>query len=123
MVKSNTKIKKQTKKKKNPELVEAINLSRKNKKWIKIAGILSSPRRKRKNKNLNELDRKTKEGEKVLIIGKVLSQGEINKKIDIVALNYSKKAKEKLLKSKCGVSKISDEIKKNPEAKGLKILE
>jgi large subunit ribosomal protein L18e len=123
MVKSHTKIKKQTKKKKNPELVNTINAARKNKSWIKIAEILSSPRRKRKNKNINEIDKKTKEGEKVLIVGKILSQGEISKRISLVALNYSKKAEEKLLKAKCEFSKISDEIKKNPEAKGLKILE
>jgi len=77
----------------------------------------------KKNKNINEIDKKTKEGEKVLIVGKILSQGEISKRISLVALNYSKKAEEKLLKAKCEFSKISDEIKKNPEAKGLKILE
>jgi large subunit ribosomal protein L18e len=123
MTKSQNKIKKQRNKKTNPELVETINIARKNKNWIKIAEILSSSRRNRKDINLDDINKKTKEGDRVLVIGKVLSQGELDKKIKIVALSYSKKANEKLLKSKCEVVKILEEIKRNPEAKGLEILE
>ena len=72
--------------------------------------------------NLNEIDKEVKEGEIVVIPGKVLSQGEINKKIKIAAIGFSEKAKEKLLKSKSEVILIVDEIKKNPKCKGVKIL-
>jgi len=37
-------------------------------------------------------------------------------------LNFSKKAEEKLKKAGCEIITISEEIKKNPEMKGLKIL-
>jgi len=129
MVKSKTKIEKQMQRKTSTELVKTILIAKKNKSWIKVAEILSGPRKNRANLNLEEIDKKvdalkgTSEGEIVVIPGKVLSQGSVNKKIKIVALNFSEKAKEKLLKSKCKISSIVEEIKKNPDGKGIKILE
>ncbi len=121
-MKSKTKIGKQVEKKKNIVLVETILNAKKQGKWIKIASLLSYPRRKRKDWNLDEIDENSKEGETLVAPGKVLSQGEINKKIKIVALGFSEQAKEKLLKSKIAFSSISEEIKKNPEAKNIRIL-
>ncbi|MBA7688989.1 hypothetical protein ES703_97481 [subsurface metagenome] len=74
------------------------------------------------NVNLEKIDKETKEGETVVIPGKVLSQGEINKKVKIIALRFSEKAKEKLLKSKSEFLSIIEEIKKNPTAKRIRIL-
>jgi large subunit ribosomal protein L18e len=122
-MKSKTLIEKQLKKKTNSELVETILTAKKNKAWMKTAEILAGPRKNRMNFNLEELDKIVQEGEHVLIIGKVLSQGELNKKIKITALSFSEKAKEKLLKTDSDISTILEEIKKNPEAKGIKILE
>ncbi len=121
-MKSKTLISKQIKKKTNPELAETILLAKKNEEWLEVAGILASSRRNRKNMNLGEINALAKEGEIVVVPGKVLSEGKIEKKIKIVALNFSKKAEEKILKSKCEISKILEEIKRNPEAKGVKIL-
>ena len=121
-MKSKTFIEKQSQKKTNHALVETIRLAKRHKAWLNIAGVLSGPRRKRINMNLEEINGKAENGETIMISGKVLSQGEINKKIKIVALGFSEKAKEKLLKSKCGVSNIFEEIKRNPEAKGIKVL-
>lgn len=121
-MKSKTTIERQLQKKTNSELVKTVISAKKNKGWFKIAEILSGPRRKRTEINLKEIDKESKEGDIIVVPGKVLSQGEVIKKIKIVALNFSKKAKEKLLKSKCEVLSIIEEIKKNPEAKGIKIL-
>ncbi len=121
-MKSNTKIEKQLKKKTNPELVETIIAAKKNKNWEEIAKILSGSRNKRNDLNLGKINEEVKEGEQVIVIGKVLSNGELNKKIKIIALSFSEKAKEKILKAKGDMSNILDEIKKNPNAKGLRIL-
>jgi len=121
-MKSKTLIEKQITRKTNSELVETIISAKKNVQWLGVAGILSTPRRKRVNINLDEIDKNTKEGEIVVIPGKVLSKGEMNKKIKVIAFNFSENAKTKLLKSKCEISNILEEIKKNPEAKGVKIL-
>ncbi len=123
MIKSKTKIEKQLQRKDSVKLIKTIIAAKKNKSWIKIAEILSGPRKNRTNLNLEEIDKKVKEEEVVVIPGKILSQGSVNKKIKIIALNFSDKAKEKLLKSKCEISSIIEEIKKNPEGKGIKILE
>ncbi|MDO8528420.1 MAG: 50S ribosomal protein L18e [Nanoarchaeota archaeon] len=122
MTKSNTKIEKQLQKKTNSVLVETIIAAKKKEAWKKIAEILSSPRRKRMDINIEKISRESKTGETIVVPGKVLSQGDIDKKIKIVAVSFSEKAKEKLLKAKCDVSDMLDEIKKNPDAKGIKIL-
>ena len=121
-MKSKTKIESQLKRKTNDELVDTIIVAKKKEKWLEIAGILSSPRRESINLNLSQIDNLTKEGDTVIIPGKVLSQGEISKKIKIVAYRFSGKTKEKLLKSKIQTSSIMEEIKSNPEAKGIRIL-
>jgi large subunit ribosomal protein L18e len=121
-MKSKTLIEKQLQKKNNPILVETLIAAKKNKKWNEITSILCSPRRKRTNLNIEEINKFSKAGEIVVVPGKVLSGGEIDKKIKVVAFNFSEKAKEKLLSAKCEISSILDEIKKNPEAKGLRIL-
>ena len=113
MVKSKVKISKQTKRKTNKELVETIIAAKKNKAWFKVAEVLSGPRRKRTNLNLGEIKEKSKDNKIIVISGKVLSQGELNKKIKIVALSFSEKAREKLLNFKCEVSNILEEIKRN----------
>jgi len=121
-MKSKTKIEKQTKKKTSSDLVETIRTAKKNEKWLKVAGLLSTPRRERAQINLDEIDKNSKEGDIMVIPGKVLSQGELNKKIKIVALGFSESAKEKILKSKCEAIYILEEIKKNPKANGIKVL-
>lgn len=122
MVKSKTKIEKQVKNKLNPELVETIRLAKKHPAWIEVAGFLSSPRKNWSEINLSQLNEKTKNNEKVIIPGKVLSQGELDKKIKVVAFSFSEKAKEKLIKDKIDFSTIMEEIKSNKDMKGVKVL-
>jgi len=121
-MKTKTKIDKQIQKKSNKELVETIIAAKKKDKWLKVARILSGPRRKAVSLNLGEINENSKEGDTIIVPGKVLSQGEISKKVKIVALSFSEKAKEKLLKSKIPSSSIIEEIKKNPDIKKGRIL-
>ncbi len=122
MEKSKTKISKQLKKKTSNELVNTIIASKKNNAWNEVASILSGPRRGRINLNLGEINKISKAGETIVIPGKVLSQGDIDKKIKLVALAFSENAKEKILAAKGDVETLFNEIKKNPSAKGIKIL-
>ena len=121
-MKTKTKIGKQIQKKSNKALVETIIAAKKKAKWLKVAGILSGPRRKAVSLNLREIDENSKDGETIIVTGKVLSQGEISKKVRIAALGFSKKAEEKLLKSKIPCLSIIEEIKKNPDIKKCRIL-
>jgi large subunit ribosomal protein L18e len=121
-MKSKALIEKQLEKKANPELVKTIIEAKKKKNWLGVAAILSGPRAKRINKNLDKINEEAKEGETVIVVGKVLSQGELDKKIKVVAFSFSAMAKEKILKAKGEALTILEEIKKNPEAKGVRIL-
>jgi large subunit ribosomal protein L18e len=121
-MKSKTKIGKQIQKKTNSELVGTILAAKKHELWIPVASVLAGPRRNFTNLNIGEIDKIAKEGETVIVPGKVLSEGEISKKIKVVSLGFSEKAKEKLEKAKISTLSIEEEIKKNPTAKGIRIL-
>jgi large subunit ribosomal protein L18e len=121
-MKSKTQIDKQLKRKTNPETVETLMSAKKKDAWLEVASLISVPKRKRIEMNLSEMDKKSKDGETILIPGKVLSQGNLTKKIKVIAMSFSEGAKEKLLNSKHDFSYIRDEIKKNPDAKGFRIL-
>ncbi len=121
-MKSKTKIQKQAKRKTNLNLIKTILEAKKNKAWLEVAGILAGPRKNKKNLNIGEIEKRAENSKIVVIPGKVLSSGEINKKVKIVALNFSEKAKEKILKAGSTISTILEEIKINPEGKGIKIL-
>jgi len=121
-MKSKTLIGKQVQRKTNSGLVATILAGKKAKGWLEVAGVLAGPRKNHKSVNVKEIEKFAKAGDVIVVCGKVLSQGEINKKLKVVALKFSDKAKEKLLKAKCEVLTIAEEIKANPEAKGVKIL-
>lgn len=121
-MKTNSRFETQLQRKTSSVLVETILAAKKKKAWIKIAEILAGSRKNRANINLNEVNNKVKDEKIVVIPGKILSQGELDKKIKVVALGFSEKAKEKIKKSGGESLTILEEIKKNPEAKGIKIL-
>lgn len=121
-MKTKTQIETQLRRKTNPELVKTIIEAKKGEKWLEVAGILSSPRVKKINVNLDKIEKEAKEGEVIVVPGKVLSEGELSKKIKVVAFSFSEKAKEKISKAKGETLTILEEIKKNPDGKGIKIL-
>lgn len=116
---SKTRISKRIRKKTNPELVKTLELSKKNN-LLELAKNLSSPRSQYKKVNLEELD-KLKE-DNIMVTGKVLGSGNINRKFSISALSFSKQAKEKLEKKGCKIKTIEQEIESNKTLRGVKII-
>jgi ribosomal protein L18E len=119
---SKTKIKFNAKRKTNPLVSHTLALALKNKGWLNVAKLLAGPRRKYSKINLSEIDEVTTEGDTVIIVGKVLSSGELKKRIRICSLGFSASALDKLKKVKAEVVTIADEIKKNPKGEGIKII-
>ena len=114
---SKTKIEKRLKQKKDPYLVSTIiNLKKSN---PEVAKELSKPKRRWVSINLKELSHV--EGD-LLVIGKVLSAGELNNSKKIVAWSFSQKAKEKIKESNSQAVLLSEEIKKNPQLNGLSMV-
>lgn len=121
-MKSKTKIKERARRKSRPGIVETIRIASKNSKWNGIAIGLSGSRKNYVERNLDYIDEKSKEGDTIVVIGKVLGTGTLSKKVRICALGFSKEAKEKIKKSKSDAVSILDEIKSNSKAEGIKVL-
>lgn len=119
---SKTKIKSNTRRKTSEELVETIRLAAKNPNWLPIAKTLSRSRRNYSAINLKDIDKNSAEGDTIIIPGKILSQGDITKKIRLCALSISKEARGKLKNTKSEFFHLMNEIKNNPKAEGIKIL-
>ena len=119
---SKTKIRKRTKKKTDDYIVETINSGKKNKAWFKILQMISGPRRKYTSVNLKEIDSKTKEGDTIIVPGKVLAVGDVTKRVRVCALYFSESAEKKLKMKKGEVVTILEEIKNNPKMEGVKII-
>tara|TARA_Y100000310_G_C20693441_1_gene823874 strand:- start:4596 stop:4967 length:372 start_codon:yes stop_codon:yes gene_type:complete len=119
---SKTKAKNRSRKKTNPELKETIALALKEKAWLPIAKSLSGSTRNYVSINLSDLDKKTKVGDTVLVLGKVLSKGSLTKKIRICALSISELALERLKETKSEFVTVLEEIQKNKKAEGLLII-
>ncbi len=113
---SKTKISKRLKRKTNPKIVETIELAKKNN-HLDLAKRLSGPTRLYKKVNVGELN---KLGDKIIVVGKVLGQGEINKKISVGSLGFSEQAKEKLKGSE--LMSIKQMIEKNKGLDGVEII-
>src|SRR3989344_7669951 len=94
----------------NPELAETILAAKKEKAWIKISNILAYPRRKRIAINLDKIDKESKEGDTIIVPGKVLGEGDISKKIVIAAFSFSQDALKKLKAKKCDTKGLIKEI-------------
>jgi len=89
--------------------------------WRRLAKDLKKPSRQRRMVNVYKIDRWAREGETVVVPGKVLNLGELNKKVDVAAFSFSEAAKEKINKIAKTMS-IQELMEKNPEGKKVRIL-
>ncbi len=86
----------------NPNLIELINKLNKQSKsedaaiWKDVADRLSRSNRRTAEVNLSSINRYAVADETILVPGKVLSNGELDKKVNVVALKFSAKAQEKI---------------------------
>lgn len=90
--------------------------------WKDIAKRLEKPNRNWPEVNLNRISQHTNDKETALIPGKVLSDGELTKKINIAAWNFSTKAEEKIKKAGGKTLTIEELMKNNPKGKDIRIL-
>jgi len=113
----------------DPNLVELIkNLKEKSYKeevaiWKDVAKRIQRATRRRAEVNLSRINRVSNDGETVLIPGKVLAGGDLDYKVNVVALNFSKIAQEKIEKSGGECFSISSILEKNPKGTNIRILE
>ncbi|MBN2478211.1 50S ribosomal protein L18e [Candidatus Micrarchaeota archaeon] len=111
-------------KKENQHIVDVINRLRKEKKpvWLRTAELLERPRRKKVEVNLSKINRYAKEGIIVVVPGKVLGDGNLDKKITIAAFSFSGRAKKTI--SECGgkVMSIEELVEQKIEPKNVVLV-
>jgi large subunit ribosomal protein L18e len=90
--------------------------------WSKVVKDLVRPSRQRRVVNLYKINQYAQDGETILVPGKVLSVGEVNRKLEVAALTFSEEARRKILEAKGKVLSITELLKKNPEGKKVRIL-
>ncbi|MFH1506117.1 MAG: 50S ribosomal protein L18e [archaeon] len=89
--------------------------------WKRIAKDLEKPTRQRRTVNVWKIDKYAKDNETVIVPGKVLGTGELNKKVNVAAFNFSDEAVSKISKNGKTLS-IEELMKSNPKGKGVRIL-
>jgi len=89
--------------------------------WRDIAKRLEKPRRHYAEVNLSKINRYSAANDTIVVPGKVLSAGAIEKPVTIAALGFSKKAYEKISSSGKCVS-IEELMETNPKGSGVKII-
>ncbi len=90
--------------------------------WKRIALDLERPTRQRRVVNLSRLNRFTKDGETVIVPGKVLSSGELDHKITIAAWKFSDSAEEKIAKQNAKALTIQEFMKSDIKGKKIRIM-
>lgn len=103
-------------------LAELEGKAKKSRLWKRIAGDLKRSARQKKIVNIYKIDKSAREGETVIVPGKVLSVGEMTKKVDVAALNFSQEAKRKIEEANGKTLSIKELIRQNPEGKKVRIL-
>ena len=89
--------------------------------WKRLADDLARPTRQRRIVNLYKLNKHTKEGETIIVPGKVLGVGELNHKLTVAAWSFSGNAFEKINKVGKAIP-IADLIKESPKGKKIRII-
>ena len=84
--------------------------------WKVIATELERSTRQKREVNVYKLDKFAREGETVIVPGKVLGSGALSKKLTVAALSFSDSAKEKIITNKGEALSIEDIMKKNPKS-------
>ena len=112
----------------NPMLIALIHVLKKEANvndapiWKDIAVRLEKPSKNWPEVNLDRISKYTSEKETALIPGKVLSNGDLTKKVTIAAWSFSEKSQEKITKAGGKYMSIEELLKNNPKGKDIRIL-
>lgn len=79
--------------------------------WKRVYRLVDVPTRKRSGVNLSKISDNTKDGDNVIVPGKVLSSGGISHKVNISAIEFSAPALVALKEANCKVVSIKDMVK------------
>lgn len=90
--------------------------------WKRLADDLLVPTRQKVLVNVFKLNMHSKDGDIIVVPGKVLGTGDINHKVTVAAYGFSKSAIEKIKIAKGNVMSIQELLEKNPKGKDVRIF-
>jgi len=117
-----------TVRKTDPNLVALIdNLKRESREkdtaiWRDIALRLEKPSKNWAEVNLSKLERYANEGDVIVVAGKVLGAGGLNKKVTVAAFKFSESAAKAIEAAGGKKMSISELVEKNPAGNGVRIM-
>ena len=89
--------------------------------WADIAGRLQKPRRTHAEVNLGRIERYAREDETVVVPGKVLGSGVLEKPVTVAAVDFSGTARTKI--EQVGATMDLEEIlEANPDGSGVRVI-
>ncbi len=90
--------------------------------WSRIAEDLEKPSRQRRIVNIYKLDKYAKDGEVVIVPGKVLGMGDMHRKVKVAAFTFSQQAVDKIHGAGGQTFHIEELLKQNPKGKNVRVL-
>ncbi|NPA86977.1 MAG: 50S ribosomal protein L18e [Candidatus Diapherotrites archaeon] len=90
--------------------------------WKRVAELLSRSTRRRIEVNVGKIDRVSKEGDVVVVPGKVLGAGTIGKKVTVAAWRFTPAAKQKIEAAGGKAISIYELLRQNPKGSGVVIV-
>ena len=90
--------------------------------WRALVEELSGSRANRREINVGRLADVTKEGEVVVVPGKILGTGSLGHKLTVCAFSVSETAARKIIELGGKVITFEDMIEKHPDGKGVRII-
>ncbi len=90
--------------------------------WAYVADLISRPRRQRVAVNLAKLNRVANDGDVVVVPGKLIGGGKLQKKITIAAVSASRGAAAAVVSSGAQLIPIAELAKRNPRGTNVKIV-
>ncbi len=90
--------------------------------WKRIADDLMMPSRNQRIVNVFKLSLNSKDGDVIIVPGKVLGSGDISHKVTVAAFSFSKSAVDKIKNAKGNVMTIHELIQKNPKGKDVRVF-
>lgn len=112
----------------DPNLIELISelkrISRENNApiWRDIALRLEKPRRNWAAVNVGHICRNVRKGEVVVVPGKVLGAGDIDKAVTVATFNSSRQAEDKITTAGGKVMSLREMADTNPKGKKVRII-
>ncbi|CCC82292.1 50S ribosomal protein L18e [Thermoproteus tenax] len=90
--------------------------------WSYLAELIERPRRRRVAVNIGKVDRLASDGDIVVIPGKLLGAGKLEKRVTVAVLSATKSAAESVLRAGGELVSIPELVRRNPKGSRVKIV-